>query len=158
MSTVAARAFASSPARAADETWSAIVDLLTRGSAGAKRDELCSVAGTASSLIADQAPESAPIVVMCDGPRTRVRCVYDENAIDGTGINEEPLGFDPLKGDWKLSLPCPDEDLSWVQASLARHSERITARALSESVKASAAESAVTFGAAFEIDPAGFLS
>lgn len=158
MSTVASRAFASSPARAADETWLAIVELLTGGKVGAARDELQAVTGTASSLIADHAPESAAIVVTCDGPRTRIRCVYDEDAIEGTGLNEEPIGFDPLNGDWKISLPCPDEDLDWVKASLARQSERITARAVSESVKSGLDRSATAGTNAFEIDVAGFLS
>jgi hypothetical protein len=157
MTTVAARAFASVPARPADDTWSAIVTLLTRGAAGAKRDELLSVAGTAASLIADRAPEDAAIVVTCDGPRTRIRCIYDEDAIDGTGVNEDTLGFDPLKGDWHVSLPCPADDLVWVQANLARKSSRITARDLEETNKPADQASAAA-SESFEIDVKGFLS
>lgn len=156
MTTIAARAFASVPARPAGETWKAIVDLLTRGGAGAQRDELLAVAGTAASLIVDRAPESASIVATCDGPRTRIRCIYDEDAIDGTGVNENPLGFDALEGDWHVSLPCPADDLAWVQASLARHSSRITARDLAEISKPAGEEKASA--GAFEIDVKGFLS
>jgi hypothetical protein len=157
MTTVAARAFASVPARPADETWSAIVALLTRGAGGAKRDELLSVTGTAASLIADRGPESAAIVVTCDGPRTRIRCIYDEDAIDGTGVNEDTLGFDALQGDWRVSLPCPTDELAWVQANLARASTRITARDLAETTKpAEQASAAASDG--FDIDVKGFLS
>lgn len=156
MTTVAARAFASVPARPAGETWTAIVNMLTRGETGAQRDELLAVAGTAASLIADHAPESASIVATCDGPRTRIRCVYDEDAIDGTNVNENPLGFDPLEGDWHVSLPCPADDLAWVQASLARQSSRITARDLAETHKT--ADEATASAGAFEIDVEGFLS
>lgn len=156
MSTVVARAFASSPHRPADQTWKAIVELLTRGSDGQARNELLAVAGTASSLIADRAPETAAIIVTCDGPRTRIRCVYDEDAIDGTGVNEQMIGFDPLKGDWEVSLPCAADDLTWVQLSLAKQSTRITARDLAEVVKASSEASASSDG--FEIDLAGFMS
>lgn len=157
MSTVAARAFASVPARPADDTWTAIVTLLTRGASGAKQDELMSVAGTAASLIADRAPEAAAIVVTCDGPRTRIRCIYDEDAIDGSGVNEDTLGFDPLQGDWRISLPCPADDLRWVQANLARQSSRITARDLAETNKP-AEQASATANEGFEIDVKGFLS
>src|SRR3546814_20149421 len=60
--------------------------------------------GVAASLIADQAPKSAPIVATCDGPRTRIYCLFYEDAIDGDDANEEVLGFEPLKGDWGVSL------------------------------------------------------
>lgn len=158
MSSVAARVFASSPARAADQTWTAIVELLTHGVAGANRDELEAVSGTASALIADRAPDAAAIVVTCEGPRTRIRCAYDEDAVDGSGVNEEPMAFDPLKGDWSISLPCAAEDLAWVQSSLARKSTRITARDLSETVTPIASAASADGGGGFEIDLEGFLS
>jgi hypothetical protein len=158
VSTVATRAFASSPARAADETWAAIVEALTRGIDGSARDELRGVMGTAASLIADRAPAAAAIIVTCDGPRTRIRCVYDEDAIDGTGVNEQALGHDPLRGDWTVSLPCPSEDLAWVQASLAKQSGRITARDMSETTTPLTEASAGMGNGAFEIEVKGFLS
>ena len=73
------------------------------------------------------------------------------------GCNEDTLGFDPLQGDWRVSLPCPAEELAWVQASLARASSRITARDLAETTKpAEQASAASTDG--FDIDVKGFLS
>ena len=134
MTTVASRTFRSTPHRDATETWSAIVDLLTQGKDGDARRELRAVAGIAASLIADQAPKAAPIVVTCDGPRTRIYCLYDDDAIDGSDASEDALGFDPLKGDWQVSLPCPEDDLSWVQAALKKHSNRITARDLATGI------------------------
>ena len=107
MTTVVSRTFRSSPHRDALQTWDAIVELLTQGKDGTARSELRAVAGVAASLIADQAPKSAPIVATCDGPRTRIYCLFDEDAIDGDDANEEVLGFEPLKGDWGVSLPCP---------------------------------------------------
>ena len=74
MTTVASRSFNSTPQRDAAETWRAIVALLTQGRDGASQDELLAVTGIAASLIADQAPKSAAIVVTCDGPRTRIYC------------------------------------------------------------------------------------
>lgn len=130
MTKVARRTFRSSPQRDSSTTWEAIVDLLTFGKPTAARNELVAVSGIAASVIADQGPRTAPIIVTCDGPRTRIYCLYDEDAIDGSDANENPLGFDPLNGDWAISLPCPKDDLSWVQPAILKHSVRITARDL----------------------------
>ena len=62
MTTVARRTFRSTPGRDALATWTAIVDLLTRGTGGAAQTELLAVAGIAASVIADRAPSGAPIV------------------------------------------------------------------------------------------------
>lgn len=157
MTTVASRTFSSTPHRDAGETWRAIVDLLTQGKTGTKRDELLAVAGVASSIIADKAPKDAAIVVTCDGPRTRIYCLYDDDATDGSDANESGLGFDPLDGDWRISLPCEPDDLSWVQGALKKHSERITAR---DKAAATAVETASTTSqksAGLVLDPKGFL-
>jgi hypothetical protein len=156
VTTVARRTFRSTPHRDAHRTWAAIVDLLAQGKAGAARTELLAVAGVAASMIADQAPKNAAIVVTCDGPRTRIHCVYDDGAIDGSDANEDPLGFDPLEGDWRVSFPCLSEDLAWVQGALKQHSSRITARdrdaIVSNEESASAAKAQ-----ALVLDPKGFL-
>ncbi len=44
------------------------------------------------------------------------------------GASEEALAWCPTDGDWQMSIPCPPEDLPWVQEALARHTVRITAR------------------------------
>jgi hypothetical protein len=136
MTTVVSRTFRSTPQRDAIQTWLAIVDLLTAGKSGPNRTELLAVQGTAASVIADQAPKDAAIIVTCDGPRTRIYCTYDDNAIDGDGSNENSLGFDALAGDWRISLPCAAEDLEWVQRALKGSSTRISARVQSETTKA----------------------
>lgn len=155
MSTVASRIFRSTPQRDAAATWNAIVDLLTQGRDSAARTELLSVSGIAASLIADHAPKDAPIVVTCDGPRTRIYCLFDDDAIDGSDASEDALGFDPLKGDWRLSLPCPVDDLAWVQKSLAQHSTRITAREPDAAIAADRDEKAAA--QSLILDPRGFL-
>lgn len=156
MTTVARRTFRSTPHRDAMQTWHAIVDLLTQGKTGAARTELLAVAGVAASVITDQAPKDAAIVVTCDGPRTRVYCLYDDDAIDSSDANEDALGFDPLNGDWRVSLPCLADDLAWVQGALNKHSERITARDLDADV-AKAADVQPAQAQALILDPKGFL-
>ena len=155
MTTVASRAFRSTPHRDAGQTWSAIVNLLSQGQAIHAKAELLAVAGIASSVIADQAPKSAPIVVTCEGPRTRIYCVYDDDAIDDSEADEGALGFDPLNGDWRVSLPCSTEDLAWVQAALKKHSSRVTARDLA--TKLSEEAKANTKAQALVIDAKGFF-
>ena len=116
-----------------------IVEFLTCGNVGAARTELLAIAGVASSIITDQFPKDVPIVVTCNGPRTRIHCTYDEDAIDGTNANEDALGFDPLVGEWMLSLPCGEDDLAWVQAALKPY-PHVCARGLDEKVEKASAD------------------
>jgi len=154
MTTVVSRTFCSSPHRDALQTWDAIVELLTQGKDSAARKELKAVAGVAASLISDQAPKGAPIVAICDGPRTRIYCLFDEDAIDGSNASEDPLGFEPLKGEWAVSLPCPKEQLGWVQSALKKHSSRIGARDLEQGI---VTEDNAMAGQALSLDFGGFL-
>ena len=157
MTTVVRRTFRSSPYRNAHDTWCAIVDMLTRGHDNSARAELLCVAGVAASVIADQAPQSAAIIATCDGPRTRVYCLYDDDAVDGTDADENPVGFDPLNGNWHVSLPCLTDDLNWTQAALKKHSARITVRDSAKSAVVEASDSK-TENAALVLDPKRFLS
>ena len=154
MATVARRTIRSSPQRDTLTTWSVIVDLLTTSNTEV-RPELESVAGIASSIIAEKACESSPILVSCEGPQTRFYCIYDDDAIDGSDANEDSLGFDPLNGDWSISLPCTKEDLTWVQSALKDKSERITARDMTE--KKQTEENSTKSDAGLELNVEGFL-
>lgn len=142
MSTLASRTFRSTPHRTGADTWSAIVSLLTRGETSDKSKELNAVAGIASSVIVDHAVGDAPIIATCSGPRTRIYCLYDDDALDESAANESPLGFDPLEGDWHVSLPCAADDLAWVQRALKERSSRITARNAVEGIAVTESRSA----------------
>jgi hypothetical protein len=130
--TVVKRVVCSTPKRDSVETWDKVMELLTQGKQGAARDELKSISGIAASLITEKAPKDSAITAECAGPRTRIYCLFDEDAIDGSDAKEDPLGYDPLAGDWTLSLPCPTDDLAWVQRALKAKSTRITARDMAE--------------------------
>lgn len=155
MATVARRTFRSSPHRDALDTWRAITDLLTANNVDA-RNALDGVAGVASSVIADKANETSPIIVSCEGPQTRIYCLFDDDAIDGSDANEDVLGYDPLKGDWSISLPCEAEDLDWVQSALKQKGDQITARDKAESNKQEASKSAQS--GTLELDVEGFMN
>ncbi|MFZ5525203.1 MAG: hypothetical protein ACOZE7_00915 [Pseudomonadota bacterium] len=155
--TVAKRVVRGSPHRDSVETWDFIVDLLTQGKSGAKRDELHSVSGVASSLLTDMAAKDAAIVVECEGPRTRIYCLYDEDAIDGSDAKEDALGFDPLKGEWFISLPCPKDDLAWVERALKAKSTRITARDMTSKLGSESDDESKKAAADFSFDTNEFL-
>lgn len=130
--TVIARRIASIPVRLASETWETIVDLLAPSEASV-RQELLGVTGVAASLITKETIKDSPVIVAGSGPRLRFYCVYGEKAIEGTGVSEASLPSSPTDPDtWILSLPCPADDLKWVQASLEKVSSRISARDMSE--------------------------
>jgi hypothetical protein len=157
MSTVASRIIRSSPYRDSVNTWLTIIELLSRGKAGAAREQLTAITGIASSLMADRSAESAPIVVTCNGPRTRIYCLYDEDALDDSRANEDALGFDPLKGDWAVSLPCPAGDLAWVQRALKEKGTRITARDESVGVNEARVAETVTSKSEAIVDTQSFF-
>jgi hypothetical protein len=154
MPTVIKRTFRSTPYRNAIKTWEQIVDLLTQGQDGEKKRELLSVSGVAASIITDQYPKDAAIVVTCDGPRTRIYTIYNEDALDGSGENEDTLGYDALAGVWAISLPCDSDDMDWVTNALKKHSDRITARDKDDG-KVEADRS--TNSQPLTLDPKGFL-
>ncbi|HMQ05464.1 MAG: hypothetical protein AB7J13_12190 [Pyrinomonadaceae bacterium] len=155
MSTIARRIIAA-PVRTASETWSIIVDLLSK-EGGDGRIALGAVSGIASSLIADECLGDSPAVLAGSGPRLRIYCLYDEEAIDRSKANENPLSFDGTGGDWRLSLPCRTEDLEWVRTSLAAKSKRITAYDMDEDEGDSETGRSVA-GKDVQIDVEGFLN
>jgi len=134
MSSVVVRRIIATPARPASLAWAKMVDLIAPDQDSGARKELELVAGIANSLISEEAFKSAPAVVRGKGPRVRFYCLYDDDAISGEDANEAMLATVPTEDEWKMSLPCPTDDLKWVQAALKNKSTRITARDLSESV------------------------
>jgi len=130
--TLVTRRLASIPANLASVTWLRVIHLVAPTNTAAQ-NELRRVIGIASSLITREAMRDSPIVVVGDGPRIRLYCVYGEEAIEGDAVNEAAIPASPAESDtWAMSLPCPAEDLLWVQASLKRLSSRVTARDLAE--------------------------
>lgn len=139
---VVARRINSVPVRYASETWKRIVDLIAPTNA-TSRAELLAVTGVAASLITRESLKDSPFVVAGDGARVRVYCVYGDDSIEGTKASEAAVPNSPAETDtWMASLPCPKDDLAWVQAQLAQHSSRITARDMAEAAFADEEEKA----------------
>jgi hypothetical protein len=153
MSTVIARRVASTPRRNASETWAKIVELVAPDPNSPARKELALAAGVACSSISSEAIKDAAIVVWGGGPRARVYCLFDEDAITQDDMNEDPLPKSPTEGDWRMSIPCLPEDVAWSKAKLASATSRITARSMDEDVadeepKAAVAASAMSINLA----------
>ncbi len=131
--TVTSRTIRSIPYRSAADTWKFIIDLLAPSS-GPTRTELESIAGTVCSLIAEEQMSNYPMVVTGSGPRIRVYCIYNNDAIEGDKAAESPLASAPTEGDWRLSLPSPEADLPWVKEALKSKTSRVTARKQEEAI------------------------
>jgi hypothetical protein len=158
MATVTRRIFRSTPYRDAMDTWLAITNLLLQGQSTSAADEFRAVAGIAASLIADEALKAAPIVVTCEGPRTRIYAIYNEDALGDADAVEDALAYNPLHGDWAVSLPCFADDLRWVQQALSRHSSRITARDVNDDhVAADDKEASTSTAAPLAVDLKGLF-
>jgi hypothetical protein len=108
-----------------------IVDLVAPKDGQARR-ELLGIEGIASSLISTESPKDAPMVVRGKGPRVRLYCLYDDEAISGDDANEAALAECPTDGDWVMSLPADADDLAWVRDALAKKSTRVKVREKSE--------------------------
>ncbi len=135
MSTVLARRVASTPVRTAVRTWDRIVGIIAPDPDSAARKELAKVAGTACASIGSEAPKDAPIVIWAGGPRVRVYCLFDDDAITQDGLNEDALPASPTEGNWRMSIPFLADDVAWAGKSLAAASSRISARSVDDEVE-----------------------
>jgi hypothetical protein len=133
MSTVLARRVASTPIRTAAQTWEKIVEIVAPDPKSPARAELAKASGVACSAIASETTKHAAIVIWGNGPRVRVYCVFDEDAITQDDVNEDSLPKPPTEGDWNMSIPCLPEDVKWSAAKLG--AGRIVARSMEEDVE-----------------------
>ena len=154
--TVVARRVAATPARSASEAWSIVVNLIAPAGSSA-RAELEGIAGVASCIIAEEAMNSDACVVYGVGPRLRVYCVYNDAAIAGEGTHEAPLTFCPTDGDWRMSLPCPADDLDWVQKALAERTTRVVARKAGTDIEEEEADTPAAAKGAVVVNREAFL-
>ena len=106
----------------------------------------------------DRRPAGAPGRGSARGTIARLgdRATSDD-AIDGGDANEDKLPFDPLSGDWAVSLPCAAEELDWVSGALKKHSTRITARDRTEVTVAKEEAAAAVPASGLVLNTKGFL-
>src|SRR5580698_8500057 len=97
--TVLARIVRATPHRSSNEAWDVIVGLLAP-QGGAAKAELLRVVGIAASLITSEAPKNEKMVVWGGGPRVRISCIYDDEAIADDNHREAELPRSASDGDW----------------------------------------------------------
>ena len=156
MSSVIARRVASTPTRTATQTWATIVELVAPSPNSPARKELALAAGVACSSISSEATKDAAVVIWGGGPRVRVYCMFDDDAITQDDVNEEPLPKSPTEGDWRMSIPCRPEDVAWSRANLANVTSRVTARSMDEDVADEESKAAVA-ASPMSINPSEFM-
>jgi hypothetical protein len=135
MSNVSARRVASTPVRTATQTWDRIVEIIAPDPNSLARKELAKVAGTACASIGSEAPKDAPIVIWGGGPRVRVYCIFDDDAVTQDGVNEDALPKSPTEGDWRMSIPFLADDVAWASASLSAASSRVSGRSVDDEIE-----------------------
>lgn len=128
---VVARRIRATPQRGAFDAWQVIVDLIAPKD-GEAHTELLGIEGIASSIISTESPKDAPMVVCGKGPRVRIYCLYDDEAISGDDANESTLAQNPTEGDWAMSLPADADDVAWIRDALAKKCKRVTVREKNE--------------------------
>ncbi|MBS0631619.1 MAG: hypothetical protein JSS11_06870 [Verrucomicrobia bacterium] len=77
-------------------------------------------------------PKSDELVLRGSGPRIRVYCLYDDDAIAGEDANEGKLPEVPTEGDWRLSIPVTEEDYEWSSRDIKACAPYITVRKAGE--------------------------
>ena len=123
---VVVRRIASRPARTSVDTWEVISKIVCANDNDAIA-QFKRVNGVAASIISDEYPLSNPIVVVGAGARLRIYCLYDEDAITGEDVNEDPLGWQITAEHWFVHFPCSSEDFTWVSANLKKLSATFSA-------------------------------
>jgi hypothetical protein len=99
MTPVLVRRVAATPVRTASQTWARIVEIVAPDPSSAARQALAKAAGVACASISSEVTKDAPIVIWGEGPRVRLYCVFDEEAITQEGVNEDAL---PKTDPWGM--------------------------------------------------------
>lgn len=124
------RDISSIPVRTAEKTWSVIQNLIT-GDNSKDAGQLDKAASTLHSLIADELFSENPITVVGVGPRLVIYLRYRSEALE-EGETVDSLDWNPTAGDWKIYVPCDDDNIEWVKKTLATRAPRIVVHALGE--------------------------
>jgi hypothetical protein len=127
------RDLASIPLRSSEETWSEYKKLVT-GPSSTDTAQFDAAATVMTSLITDEAFREEPLTLAGVGHRLVVYLLHGHNALEaGAGIDK--LAWNPTAGDWKLFVPCAEEQFDWVKKTLATRAPRFVVLKSGEKVK-----------------------
>lgn len=116
------REISSIPLRTAEATWDTIVELVA-GEETVDGDQLIAAATVMASLITDEAFKDHPLTLAGVSHRLVIYLRHGAEAMEsGAGIDR--LNWNPTAGDWRLYVPCPDEDFDWAKRVLGERAPR----------------------------------
>lgn len=116
------RDIASIPQRSAAETWAKYKALVT-GSGSADSTQFDAAASVMTSLITDEACKERPLTLTGVGNRLVVYLRHGQEALEAGG-DVAPLNWNPTAGDWRLFVPCPEDQLAWAKKTLSARASR----------------------------------
>jgi hypothetical protein len=116
------RDIASIPLRSGEETWAEYRKLVT-GAGSVDAGQFDAAATVMTSLITDEAFRDEPLTLSGVSHRLVVYLLHGHDALEA-GANIDKLAWNPTAGDWKLFVPCPEEQLDWAKKTLAARAPR----------------------------------
>jgi hypothetical protein len=151
MPTIMTRRISSTPVRSVAETWNVILSIIAPDASGSARRELNAATGVACAAISSEATKIAPILVINGGLTVRIYCNFGEDAISGDLVDESNLPLVPTEGNWKVSIPVLNEDVSWSETFLAGTVQRVSVRSQEDAFEGDTTDTTVG-GRAFDIN------
>lgn len=133
MSTVK-RIIISNPERTTVVTWSKITEIICSQNSKAK-EEFDKVSNITASLLSEEFMKDYPMIMKGAGSQLRVYCLYGEDAMSGEDASEDTLSWDITSKDWKVFLPCSEEQLKWYEKNLLSLSEKFKVYDLKDGVE-----------------------
>lgn len=127
------RDISSIPLRSGEETWAEYKKLVT-GPGSLDPGQFDAAATVMTSLITDEAFRDEPLTLSGVSHRLVVYLLHGHDALEaGAGIDK--LTWNPTAGDWKLFVPCPEEQFDWAKKTLAARAPRFVVLKPGEKVK-----------------------
>jgi hypothetical protein len=127
------RDIASIPLRSAVDTWAEYKKLVT-GTESVDMGQFDAAASVMTSLITDEDFKDEPLTLTGVGDRLVVYLLHGHDALEA-GASIDKLAWNPTAGDWKLFIPCPEEQFDWAKKTLATRAPRFVILKPGEKVK-----------------------
>jgi hypothetical protein len=127
------RDIASIPLRSAVGTWAEYKKLVT-GTGSVDVVQLDAGASVMTSLITDEVFKDEPLTLTGIGHRLVAYLLHGHDALEA-GANIDKLVWNPTAGDWKLLVPCPEDQYDWAKKTLAARAPRFIVFKAGEKVK-----------------------
>lgn len=136
------RDIASIPLRSAVDTWAEYRKLVS-GTGSVDVGQFDAAASVMTSLIADEAFKDEPLTLTGVSHRVVSYLAHGHDALEA-GKNIDKLAWNPTAGDWKLFVPCPEEQYDWAKKTLATRAPRFFVLKPGEKVKEEQEEAGTT--------------